>query len=164
MILRACKPKDAQAMCDLINPIIQAGGTTAHRQLFDPARMTRHYISAPLIIACTTAWVDDELYGFQSLEWADPDVGGAFSLPSDWGVIATFVRREAAQKGVGSALFAQTRMHAARAGVSVIDATIRTENTGGQRYYAKMGFVSYREDADSISRRFDIGPNRATDA
>ena len=55
MILRPATPGDAPAMCGLLNPIIEAGGTTAHRTPFTPESMTAHYIAPARLIACTTA-------------------------------------------------------------------------------------------------------------
>ena len=45
---RPAQKRDAAAMCDVINPIIAAGGTTAHRNRFDLERMIAHYIEPPL--------------------------------------------------------------------------------------------------------------------
>ena len=59
-------------------------------------------------------------------------------------------------RGIGGALFAETCKAARAAGAVAIDATIRRENTGGLRFYDKMGFVDYRPEAERIGKRFDL--------
>ena len=153
MILRPATPADAEALCAVLNPIIEAGGTTAHRRLFDADRMVRHYISPPLLVSCTLAEVDGDVLGFQALEWADPEWEGEDFLPEGWAVIATFVRTGLTQGGIGTRLFEVTRAAARAAGVVAIDATIRRENTGGLAYYSRMGFEDWRSDDERISKR-----------
>ena len=154
MILRPATTADAAEMCALLNPIIAAGGTTAHRRPFTPERMAAHYIAPPRLIACTTAWESGDLLGFQQIEWPDQTYWGD-AIPADWAVIATFVRQGHTGRGIGARLFAETCTAARAAGVMAIDATIRRENTGGLRYYDKMGFVDYRPEPERIGKRFD---------
>ena len=58
--LRPATEADALAMADLLNRIIEAGGTTAHQSRFDDARMLSHYIAPPLAISCFVAELKDE--------------------------------------------------------------------------------------------------------
>ena len=153
MILRPATAADAEALCAVINPIIAAGGTTAHRRPFDAERMTDHYIDPPRAICCTLAESNGGVLGFQALEWADPDWPGSDPLPADWAVIATFVRPGLARGGIGTRLFAATRTAARDAGVVAIDATIRRENAGGLAYYERTGFRDWRSDAERVSKR-----------
>ncbi|EAR53109.1 acetyltransferase, GNAT family protein [Oceanicola granulosus HTCC2516] len=157
MILRPASDADAAGLCAVINPLIAAGGTTAHRRPFTPARMVAHYIAPPDGVCCTLA--EDEagtVLGFQSLVRADPAFGDG--IPAGWGIIATFVRAGHGRGGIGSALFAVTREAARAAGLVAIDATIRRENAGGLAYYGRMGFVTWRETDDAVSRRLDLQP------
>jgi L-amino acid N-acyltransferase YncA len=131
---------DATALTLIINPIIKAGGTTAHQTPFDEARMARHYIAPPQIIQCTVAERNGVVSGFQSLMWPDEE-GDTF--PDGWAIIASFVARTSAGNGIGQAMFAETRRAAIAAGVTTIDATIRADNTGGLAYYTSLGFVDY---------------------
>ncbi len=149
--LRPARSGDADALCAVINPIIEAGGTTAHRNPFDRARMTAHYIAPDDGISCILAEEGGVVLGFQSLVR-----GTAYDLPEDWAVIATFVRPGAAQRGIGSRLFAATLEAARSAGIATIDATIRRENTGGLTYYGRLGFTDYRATAETISKRYDL--------
>jgi L-amino acid N-acyltransferase YncA len=158
VIVRPALAGDAQAMCDVINPIIAAGGTTAHRHPFDAERMRAHYIAPPRAISCLVALEAGAVLGFQALEWSDPDWPGEAPLPADWAVVASFVARGAQGRGVGKALFAATLAAARKAGVTAIDATIRPENAGGLAYYAAMGFRDYATRGGSVARRFDVTP------
>jgi ribosomal protein S18 acetylase RimI-like enzyme len=151
--VRAALPQDASAMARILNEIIDIGGTTAHREKFDDQRIIDYFISPKLGISCFVALESEQVLGFQSLDWSDPDWPGD-RLPLDWGVIATFVDPHAHKRGAGRALFANTVEAAKNAGVSFIDATIRKENTGGQAYYGGIGFTDYSESAETISKRF----------
>lgn len=158
LTIRQCRAGDAAAMCDLLNAIIARGGTTAHRQPFDPARMTSHYIDASDSISCVAAFDDAHLLGFQALAHADPDGSGPDALPPGWAVIASFVAESHQGRGIGRALFAATRSAALHAGIVAIDATIRRENKAGQGYYAGLGFREWREGPETVSKRFDLTP------
>ena len=105
---------------------------------------------------------DEQIVGFQGLEWADPDWDGnendeTNKLGPDWAIIATFVALDQQGKGIGRLLFRETLRSAEAAGVSKIDATIRRYNAGGQAYYERMGFRDYHETSISISKRYDVG-------
>ena len=149
-------------MCDILNEIIAVGGTTAYEVPFSPETLRARYIDAPSLVACHVA-AADQILGFQALWWpTDP----ADPFPEGWAYIATFARRGMTQRGVGSALFAATRAAAVAAGVSVIDATIRADNTGGLAYYSRQGFVDYDRrvgvplndgtPVDRVRKRFDL--------
>ena len=47
------------------------------------------------------------------------------------------------QRGVGSALFAATRVEARRQALAAINATIRAEPTGGLAFYSRMGGANH---------------------
>lgn len=161
--VRAATPADAAAMAELINAIIAIGGTTAYEEPFDAASMDAAYISLPQLVSCFVAEVDGELVGFQGLmrsfDSDDP-------LPDGWATIGTFARVGLTQRGVGGALFAQTLAAAREAGISVIDATIRADNSGGLAFYARQRFVDYDRligvllrdgrPVDRVRKRFDV--------
>ena len=140
LTIRPAEPEDASQMADLINDLIRLGNNTAHRTLFDGQRMLAHYIAPPDSIACHVAENNDQILGFQALEWSDPNWSGPDARPKGWAMIATFVARDAHKRGIGSKLFTATLEAARSAHASAIDATIRADNLGGLRYYAKMGF------------------------
>lgn len=163
LIVRPATRADAAGMAELINAIIAIGGTTAYEDAFDAASMDAAYISLPELVSCFVAEEDGQLLGFQGLMWSfDP----ADPLPDGWATIGTFARVGLTQRGVGSALFAETVKAARQAGVVVIDATIRADNTGGLAFYARQGFTDYDRlvgvplkdgrPVDRIRKRYDI--------
>ena len=154
--VRKATRNDAEQMAALLNEIIRIGGTTAHRTEFDAVRMFEHYIASEHSISCVVALDEGEVLGFQSLAWPDPKHHGPNPIAPDWGIIATFAKVGRTQSGIGTALFKHTLVAARQAGVPSIDATIRHENTGGQAYYRKMGFRTYRQSADTVSKEFRI--------
>ncbi|MDO1584326.1 GNAT family N-acetyltransferase [Rhizobium oryzicola] len=154
-IIRPARAEDAPAMAYLINEIIQHGGTTAHKSLFDTDRIMSDFIRPHAAISCFVAVADERVVGFQALEWADPNWPGEDKkIPADWGIIATYVHRSCQGTGVGRTLFKHTEVAAKSAGVTSIDATIRKENAGGLRYYSSLGFQNYREGSETISKQF----------
>jgi L-amino acid N-acyltransferase YncA len=163
LLVRPATRADAPAMAGLINAIIAIGGTTAYEDPFDAASMDAAYISLPELVSCFVAETDGELLGFQGLMWSfDPDD----QLPDGWATIGTFARVGLTQRGVGSALFAETVKAARVAGVDVIDATIRADNTGGLAFYSRQGFVDYDRliavplkdgtPVDRVRKKFDL--------
>ena len=163
LAIRHATHADAPAMADLINAIIARGGTTAYEDPFDAAAMDAEFISLPQLVTCFVAEADGTLAGFQSLfrSFQDDD-----PFPNDWGIIGTFARVSATQRGIGSALFAHTAQGACNAGITTLDATIRADNTGGLAFYARLGFVDYAvirakplkdgTPVDRIRKRYDI--------
>lgn len=153
---------DAGALTALLNEIIAIGGSTAYEDPFTPEKMRASYIRADNTIACTVAERDGEIVGFQTL-FRGTD---GKDLPDGWGYIATFVRVGATGGGIGRALFGETREAARHAALATIDATIRTDNASGLRYYDRMGFVDYDlvvavplkdgTPVDRIRKRFDL--------
>jgi len=56
--IRPAAKDDAQALTQVVNPIIAAGGTTAHQTPFDESRLLRHYIAPPMLVSCQVAEQD----------------------------------------------------------------------------------------------------------
>ena len=163
MIIRPALPTDAAEMCALLNDIIAIGGSTAHLTPFDTDRMQQHYIAPDDLICCHVAELDDQVIGFQWLGWPDDTL----DLPNGWAIIASFVATDAAGKGVGRRLFAAPVTEAESAGVKTIDATIRTDNWSGLKYYSSIGFTDYNQLSEvalsdgtlvnKVQKRFEIG-------
>jgi GNAT superfamily N-acetyltransferase len=98
------------------------------------------YISLPQLVSCFVAEVDGRIAGFQGLMRSlDPDD----PLPDVWATIGTFARVGLTRRGIGAALFAETLKAAHAAGIDVINATIRADNTGGLAFYSRQRFVDY---------------------
>lgn len=161
--IRPATTQDAAALTDVINPIIAAGGMTAHLTPFDDERLVRQYIAPPRLVSCLVAHIGGVPSAFQTLVWPDDD-GDPF--PEGWAIIATFVGRDVAGRGIGQSLFAATVQAADSAGVANIDATVRSDNARGLRYYSRLGFRDYDRlpavplrdgsHVDRIRKRFDL--------
>lgn len=136
MIVRPATPADAPQIVDLLQGVVDQGGTTAFE-----GRVPDDFL-APILegemprAACHVAEEAGEILGFQ---YFDPHRDGPESLA----LIATFARVGGTQKGIGSALFKATKRAAIAFGYEAIDATIRADNTGGLAYYARMGFEDH---------------------
>ena len=158
-IVRDARADDAPGLCDLLNAIVRAGGTTARLTEMTVPEFEDWYINGPHVPCCQVAVAGEVRLGFQGLSVDN-------RLPSGWVDIGTFTQQGSAVRGVGTALFATTRDRAATLGFTVINATIRADNMPGLAYYAKMGFRDYKVDRcvpladgrmmDRISRRFDL--------
>lgn len=140
MHIRRAGDMDARAMADLLNEVIQIGGTTAYTDPVDATyligRMSEDH-------AIWHVAEDDtgELLGFQ---WVSP-MKGADGQPTDEFVaeIATFARAGRTGLGIGSALFNATRDASQAEGYAWINANIRADNSGGLAYYQSRGFEDY---------------------
>lgn len=163
MIIRPASESDAAEMTILLNEIITAGGTTAYQTPFDKAQILEHFIALPELIGCHVAEVDGHVLGFQWLRWGNSEHD---NVPRDWAIIASFVARSAAGKGIGRQLFRATIEAAQHAGVATIDAMIRADNVSGLRYYSGLGFVDYDRlkdvalsdgtRIDRVRKRFEV--------
>ena len=135
--VRPARPDDADALCDLLNEIIARGGTTAFQKILTPNEFSKMYLENQRTVSCFVAChVDGTRLGFQHVD-SNP------KLPDDWVDIATFAKVNSPVRGVGTALFQETRRAASEAGFAAINATIRADNVSGLGYYSKMGFIDY---------------------
>ena len=151
---------DCKSMAQLLNAIIEQGGTTA---------LTRPVTAEDIADWMTSdaersAWHvaldrQEKVVGFQ---WISPHP----NLPAEAVDVATFVKVGRTGLGIGSALFDATARAAKALGYSWINATIRADNTGGLTYYQSRGFRDWAFDeavtldsgqvVDKISKRFDL--------
>ena len=151
---------DAPDMAQLLNEIIEQGGTTA---LTRPVtgRDISDWMNSDAERSAWIVAVDDHesIVGFQ---WIAPHA----NLPFEACDIATFVQIGRTGLGIGSALFSATAKAAKDAGYVWINATIRADNTGGLTYYQSRGFRDWHIDENvaldngsivsKISKRYDI--------
>src|ERR1700755_1897095 len=103
--IRPARRDDAAALADLLKAIIARGGTTALEDPYTAEGFARAYIDGPDVHCCFVA-VDPasgRLEGYQSL-------GRSRDLPAGVGDVGTFARLGGTQRGVGTALFAATRV------------------------------------------------------
>ncbi|MGR3637799.1 MAG: GNAT family N-acetyltransferase [Shimia sp.] len=135
---------DLRQTLDLLNEIIEIGGTTA---ITKP--LSREDLGDWLMADQDKAnWIiaEDEtgaLLGFQYIcPWQD--------LPPEACEIATFVRSGRTGLGVGSKLFDATKQAARDMGYAWINAEIRSDNNGGLAFYQSRGFEDYKRK-DSVT-------------
>ena len=151
---------DCNALCALLNAIIERGGTTAHQTLLTLAHFAAKFIENPHNITCLVACLEDGTQlGFQH-------VARNSDLPENWGDISTFALIDSPVRGVGTALFEATKKAARQASLVAIYAKIRADNVPGLGYYSKMGFVDYAvaeavpladgTPVDRISKKFHL--------
>jgi RimJ/RimL family protein N-acetyltransferase len=130
---------DAVPLCNILNAIIEAGGTTALETPFSITEFSDHLLLGDEVLACFVAedLLTHQVLGFQGL-------GRNSDLQKNWSDIWTFIQREPKLQGAGTALFGQTRAWANELKLTAINATIRADNQGGLVYYEKMGFKTYK--------------------
>lgn len=153
--VRAAGLGDAAPMSTVLAEILEAWGSPrAH----SPGHVRAFYIQHPDQVASYVALDGDRLVGFQSLKVARK--GNAYDLPLGWGIIGTYVARDAVRRGIGRTLFDATLTAARDAGITRIDATIGAGNAAGLAYYIAMGFEPYRTLAGAVGTRFHTGQRR----
>ena len=142
--IRPLQVSDIHLMTELLNEIIEIGGTTAYLNPLSEAGLAS-WVARGTERASWTIAEDDtgKLVGFQ---WAEPHA----LLPPEAASIATFVRVGVVGRGIGKRLFAETSKHMKRFGFEWINASIRSDNDSGLRYYAKMGFKDWKVDPDAM--------------
>ncbi|GAB5487449.1 MAG: GNAT family protein [Parasphingorhabdus sp.] len=157
--IRDVRSEDAAELADLLNAIIEQGGTTALETAFSATHLNETYLTGSAVHCCFVAANDNELLGFQTLV-------GERHLPEGCADIATFTQIDGTQKGVGSQLFKATKERAKELGLTSINACIRADNVGGLAFYSKQGFHDHSVDkaiplndgtpVDRINKRFSL--------
>lgn len=152
MNVREAVAADAEAMSEVLREIV---AQTGRQRRTEPSFVISNYIDHSESVRCSVA-VDaqDKPMGFQSLirSWLD----NPYNVPLGWGIIGTHISPRAHRKGVGTALFAVTKVAAEAAGLHCIDAYIGSDNPGALRYYEALGFRTYREEEDVVQKAFRI--------
>lgn len=136
MIIRPGKTADNVQLADILNQIIEIGGTTAYEDPLDSTYFDRMINAHDPKVFLTVAETED---GIQGLQWMEP-----LDAPNTHiGGIATFARPRTKQRGIGTALFEETKKLSHQAGYVLLVAKIRSDNAGGLAYYDKMGFIDH---------------------
>lgn len=137
--VRHAVPGDVPPLCEILNAIIKIGGTTALEIPLSLTEFSGYFLEGERFLSCFVA--EDSLtsqqLGFQGLS-RHPE------LPKDWADIATFAKSEPKTRGIGTALFTQTKIWAGTHDLTAINAAIRADNQSGLAYYEKMGFRIYQ--------------------
>lgn len=157
--VRTAQPEDADMMAELLNAIINAGGTTSRTQETCGTELLDMQAKTADNSAWHVALHEGQVIGFQ---WIAP----ADYLPAEAADISTFAKQGQTQRGIGTALFAATKGAALKLGYTWINANIRADNSGGLRYYNSLGFTDYGRKTnvtlgnglvvDKILKRFDL--------
>ena len=151
---------DARQMAELLNAIIEEGGSTALERRVTGTDIAEWMTRAPDRSAWSVAVTEaGEVVGTQWIEPAD-------YLPREAAEIASFVRIGQTGLGIGSALFRATETAARKLGYSWINANIRADNDGGLIYYQSRGFRDYDrwdnyrlesgQTVDKVLKRYDL--------
>ncbi|MEP5155166.1 GNAT family N-acetyltransferase [Planktotalea sp.] len=141
--IRAFQDTDVPQMTELLNEIIEVGGTTAYLTQLSEDELAS-WVARGTERAAWNVAIDetDRLVGFQ---WAEPHE----LLPPEAASIASFVRIGVVGAGIGSKLFEATSAQMRAFGFEWINASIRSDNDSGLRYYSKMGFKDWQIDPDA---------------
>ena len=159
--VRKAEYGDIKKMSNILNEIINEGGLTLQNSITTPVDFKRNYFTNPFSLCNHVATQGTKIIGFQFLEWSDPNWSGVDKLPSDWGLIATYVSKNVRGLGVGKQLFEATRLASNDKGMRPISATMNSTNKGAIGYYKSLGFCEYftfenEYKQTCISKRFDL--------
>ena len=156
---RRAGPLDARPMAELLNEIIEIGGTTAITDPVSREDLLSWMEADPRSIWHVAEDADGQLMGFQ---WIEPHRDHGATV----GQIATFARTGKTGLGIGSKLFEATKAAARAAGYAWINAEIRADNEGGLIYYQSRGFEDYGvisgyvmsngQVVDKVLKRYDL--------
>lgn len=141
--IREARADDVGQMTELLNEIIEIGGTTAYLKPLAKDDFAKRVANAPSTASWSVACDENgRIVGFQ---WAEPHD----QLPKDAASIATFVRVGVVGGGIGTKLFEATKAKQRGFGVNWLNASIRSDNDSGLRYYSKMGFKDWKVEPDA---------------
>jgi hypothetical protein len=137
--IRNAVQSDGIPLLNILNTIIEAGGTTAFETPLSIEEFNDHFLTGDDVLVCFVAEevVSNHVVGFQGLSRNQ-------DLPESWSDIWTFTKRVPNFHGAGTALFGKTAIFASDLKLTANNATIRTDNQGGIAYYEKMGFETYK--------------------
>lgn len=140
--VRNAADSDIDELSELLNEIIDIGGTTAFQQALSLDEFKNYFLDADECLACFVAQAEHSmLCGVQSLRTKS-------GLATGWVDIATFARVSPRIPGTGRALLEMSKNYLSENGFTHINATIRADNVQGLGYYTKMGFEEYAVDKD----------------
>lgn len=140
--VRPFETRDLEQMLEILNEIIEIGGTTAYLNPLEKSELAEW--SNPTEGARWNVAQDEtgRIVGFQ---WAKPHP----LLPPEAASIASFVRVGVVGAGIGSKLFQATSAQMKALGFQWLNASIRSDNDSGLRYYSKMGFKDWKVEPDA---------------
>lgn len=169
---RDASAEDVPALCRLLNEIIVIGGTTAFETPLTEADFQWQYLDAPAVVSCVVAVPVTESTEATAAPVAFQSITINPALPEQWGDVATFCQSGLQGTGIGTLLFEATCRRAIDHQLVTLNATIRSDNTGGLAYYSKQGFVDYAvkpnvplkdgTPVDRLSKQYVLSAKTAT--
>ena len=136
--IRPVQVEDAKGLVNVLNPLIQAGESTALDRVFT-VEEEQGFISAfPArgVFHVAERADDGVIAGFQNLE--------PFATYTDAfahvGIIGTYVDTSGHRQGIGRLLFEATRLAAKEKGYEKFFAFVRADNVAGLAFYKRIGF------------------------
>ena len=159
--VRIAGSNDIIEMSNVLNDIIIDGGSTLQDRIFTAMEFEKYFFKNRFAICSHVAVQEDAIIGFQFLEWSDPNWSGIDKLPSNWGLIATYISENSRRLGAGKKLFGATKSYASKIKMCSINATISSFNKEAIKFYDSLGFYEYAQyenqnGQNCISKRFDL--------
>jgi len=136
--IRPVDVEDAEGIITVLNPLIQAGESTALDRVFtaDEERIFIGGFPARGVFNVAERTDDGVIVGFQNVE--------PFATYTDAfahvGVIGTYVDPSGHRQGIGRLLFEATRLAAKDKGYEKFFAFVRADNVAGLAFYKRIGF------------------------
>ena len=138
LLIREVQPDDAEAIVDIINPIIEAGNYTAFDTLFTVETEREYILHFPQrgVFNVATCCQKQKIVGFQSME-----PFATYTHAFDHvGVLGTYVSLCERRQGIGKSLFKATFEAARRKGYEKLLTFIRADNQAALATYLNQGF------------------------
>lgn len=138
LLIRRAQPDDAQAVVNILNPIIEAGVYTALDTPFSVEEEREFIASFPRrgIFHVAVLMPEDHVVGFQNVE---PFASYTHAF-DHVGVVGTFVDLACRRRGIGTQLFQATFQAALDDGYEKLFTYIRADNPGALSCYLRHGF------------------------
>ena len=152
LLVREARPDDAEAIVDIINPIIEAGVYTAFDTPFTVEAERDYILNFPERGVFNVAVLHQQLVGFQSME---PFASYTHAF-DHVGVLGTYVDLKCHRQGIAKQLFEATFESASRKGYEKIFTFVRADNLAALQTYLHQGFriVGTAEKQAKINGRF----------
>lgn len=136
--IRPAQIGDAEGIVNVLNPLVEAGESTALDTTFTAEEERIFIRDFPVRGLFHVAEQTDGgvLVGFQNVE-PFATYTGAFAHV---GIIGTYVDPSGHRQGIGRLLFEATRLAAKEKGYEKFFAFVRADNIGGLAFYKRIGF------------------------
>ena len=159
--VRKAEYGDIKKMSNILNEIINEGGLTLQNSITTPVDFERNFFANPFTLCNHVATQGTKIIGFQFLEWSDPNWAGVDKLPSDWGLISTYIKKNARRLSAGKQLFHATKLYASKTNMISIIATVGIFNKVAIKFYDSLGFYEYEQFKNDgnqycVAKRFDL--------